>query len=113
MPTVGFEEMITRTRTKWKPKGIVFAVAEQSREWADVEAHLRLLPSILNVKPDSVTDGRFEGIEFRHGELDFALFNSLLWEPDKKAEIWFYVCENAPPEEALQSIVEHFSPFLD
>ena len=104
--------MITRTRTKWKPKGIIFAVAPQTTEWPALEEHLRLLPDTEKIALQRVTDGTIEGIEFSRRGLSYAIFNSLLWEPKQKPEFWFFVWEKDAPATALQEIVGHFGTML-
>ena len=105
--------MITRTRTKWKPKGIVFAVAPQTIEWLAMEERLRLLPDTDKIVLEKVTDGTIEGIEFSRCGHSYAIFNSLLWEPTQKAEFWFFVWEKDAPESALDEIVWHFETMLN
>jgi hypothetical protein len=105
--------MIKRTKTKWKPKGIIFAVAEQSKEWPAIESHLHLLTDAEKIATKRVTDGILEGIEFIRRGFSFAVFNSLLWEPERQAEFWFYVRDQETPESDLQDIMEHFSTLLD
>ena len=105
--------MIRRTKIKWKPKGIIFAVAEQSTDWAMFASHLRLLTDVDKITAKRVTDGTTEGIEFSRRGCSFTLFNSLLWEPEHQAEFWFYVREQDAPESELQEIVAHFSMILE
>ena len=104
--------MITRTRTKWKPQGIIFATAPQTREWAEVEEHLRLLPDAGEITLVRGSDGVIEGITFSRQGLSYAIMNSFAWVPKDKAEFWFYLWDKKESETALQEVVKHFETML-
>jgi hypothetical protein len=104
--------MITSTNKKWKPKGTLFAVADQSRKWDDIEKHLWLFPGIEKVTQSRVPDGTIEGLTFCYVGFSFAILNSLLWEPNEKPTFWFLVWEKEAPESVLQEVIAHFKSQL-